>query len=126
MQSGELGEAPHPDGLDFDWWRHAVDLGGAEVVTALLEAAGERARDLLMEPTTRHNETSCLHQAARNGDLEMVDALLRFAGKLGADVLRQLLLMPNHYGETCLHVSASRGHLHIVQALLGPGGASLQ
>ena len=52
----------------------------------------------------------------------MVDALLRFAGKLGADELRQLLLMPNHYGETCLHVSASRGHLHIVQALLGAGG----
>jgi ankyrin repeat protein len=125
MQSGELGEAPHPDGLGFAWWRHAVDLGGAEVVTALLEAAGERARDLLMEPTTRHNETSCLHQAARNGDLEMVDALLRFAGKLGADVLRQLLLMPNHYGETCLHVSASRGHLHITQALLAAGGREL-
>jgi ankyrin repeat protein len=125
MQSGELGEAPHPDGLYFDWWQRAVDLGGAEVVTALLEAAGERARDLLMEPGTPFNDTSCLHQAARNGDLEMVDVLMRFAGKLGADELRQLLLMPNHYGETCLHVSASRGHLHITQALLAAGGRKL-
>lgn len=125
MQSGELGEAPNPDGFMLDWWQRAVDLGGAEVVTALLEASGERARDLLMEPTTPFNESSCLHRAARNGDLEMVDALLRFAGKLGADDLRQLLLMPNYYGETCLHVSASRGHLHITQALLAAGGREL-
>jgi ankyrin repeat protein len=127
MQSGEnvLGEAPDPDGFRLGWWRRAVDLGGAQVVTALLEAADERARDLIMEPTALHNNTSCLRQAALNGDLEMVDALLRFAGKLGADALRQLLLMPNYCGENPLHVSASRGHLHIVKALLGAGGREL-
>ena len=125
MQSGELGEAPNPDGFMHDWWPRAVDLGGAEVVTALLEAAGDRARDLLMEDTTVCNNASCLHRAARNGDLEMVDALLRFAGRLGADELRQLLLRPNYYGETCLHVSASRGYLHITQALLAAGGREL-
>ena len=125
MQWGELGEAPNPDGFMYDWWRRAVDLGGAEVVTALLEAAGERARDLLMEPTTLWNNASCLSSAARKGDLEMVAALLRFAGKLGAEELRQLLLMPNDCGKTCLHVSASRGYRHITQALLAAGGREL-
>jgi ankyrin repeat protein len=125
MQRGELGEAPNPDGFMYDWWRRAVDRGGAEVVTALLEAAGERARDLLMEPTTLWNNASCLSSAARKGDLEMVAALLRFAGKLGAEELRQLLLMPNDWGKTCLHVSASRGYLHITQALLAAGGREL-
>ena len=87
----------------------AICRGGLVLAAALLGAVPAGAQP---EPTPR---AKTLHQAAADGDLDEVEALL--AAGVGVDA-------PNRYGATALFFAADRGQLAVVRRLV-EAGASL-
>ena len=67
--------------------------------------AGTPSRD------TRENQSKEIHEAAKNGDLEKVKALLK-------DNPNLVFSKDDKYGETPLHLAASKGYKELTQLLL--------
>ena len=86
------------------------------VVRALLEAAGDWRRELLMLQC--HYGKSCLYLSVMMGNLTLTNALLEGAG----DDAPELVMVSRTMGGTCLHISAMFSCEHLMMALLEAAG----
>ena len=106
IQYGALDAHAEPDSQAARQLIHAVYLENISRVTSLIAAAPELVREHYARGET------AFHHACRNGNLEVVRALV--AG--GADVNA-----PSESGQFPLYCAAGHGHLEIVLYLLSQG-----
>jgi hypothetical protein len=86
------------------------------VLRALLEAAGDWRRELLMLEC--HYGQSCLYLSVMMGNLTLTNAMLEGAG----DDAPELVMVPGTMGGNCLHVAAMFACEHLMMALLEAAG----